>query len=154
MTGANDPIDDALSPLRDRSWPGDAHMNRLEERLMGEYRPAQSASFVRRHRTLVIALCLFVLAGGAFAGAMLARYMLYDIEITRDGEVIAQPRVLVEEGQEAQVFIGNDREQYIVEILPDGTVVYDVPEGVEVDYSVQEIEEETDEEEGDGGGGE
>ncbi len=145
MTRKHDSVDKALDSLKAGRPDAGNHINQLEKQLMSNYRPASTASFISRHRAAIAIACLLFVGGTAIATTIAIRRMrMYEIDMTRDGEVFSQPRVLVEEGQEATITVGSyggdEEDNYTIEIGPDGEVVYEGPEDVELDVNVEEIE--------------
>ncbi len=146
MTSRHDSVDDALGALCGRHRPDSDHMNQLEKQLMTMQQSRGPGSFVQRHRIITAVLCMMILAGGAAAAHLvLSKQKLYDFRISRDEELISQPRILVEEGQEATITVGSVDEDgnvdgYSITVGPDGEIIYEVPDDVDVDVSVEEIE--------------
>jgi hypothetical protein len=64
-----DPVDRALESLGGRQWPGYQPNTQLESKLMRSFDTQKTASFVARHRVLVPALALLLVASVGFAAA-------------------------------------------------------------------------------------
>ena len=105
---------------------------------MGKYRSVDSLSFAAKHKVLLVWICALLVGSSAIAaGAKLfSKQRLYDIQLTRDGEILSSPRIIVNEGQKASMTIGD----ITMEVLEDGSVIYHGPEDVDVDVKVEELE--------------
>ena len=133
---------DALRALKQQQIKSNEHMNQLETELMGKYRSVDSLSFAARHKVLLIWICALLVGSSAIAaGAKLfSKQRLYDIKLTLDSEIISSPRILVNEGQEASIFITGGDVDFKIQVLEDGSVIYHGPEDVDVDVKVKEID--------------
>jgi hypothetical protein len=83
----NDPVDRALESLGGRHWPSSQFNMQLESKLMRNHNTSNSASFLSRHRVLVPALAVLLVASvafGAAGGIELVRSWF--ITVTIDGE--------------------------------------------------------------------
>ena len=107
MSGEMDPVDRALLSLGGRSWPGSAHCNELESRLMQEFDTRRSVSPLGRHRVLVAALAVLFVGSVGFAAAggvdWVRGWLRMTVEV--NGEVVASEDVALDEnGQATLVF--------------------------------------------------
>lgn len=137
----DDTIDQAVRALRSHRFQGGDHLQKLQEQLLSAHGASRSRPFVRRHRLAIFWVCGLVFAGSALAaGTIILKAKLYDIQMSRDGEVISSPRIIVEDGQAASITVSGPDLEYSIEIDPDGVITYDGPEDVEVDVVVEEVE--------------
>ena len=107
MSGEMDPVDRALQSLGGRSWPGSAHCNELESRLMQEFDTRRSVSPLGRHRVLVAALAVLVVGSVGFAAAGGVDWVRgwFHMTVQVNGEVVADEDVMLDEnGQATLVF--------------------------------------------------
>lgn len=98
--------------------------------------------FIKRYRIAIIGLILLALSGGGIAAtrAYFTKAYHYAFIIRYQGEIVAQPRVLVKRGQTAICTISNDLGSYSVIIHFDGLTSYAGPPGVEIDLDIEEVE--------------
>jgi hypothetical protein len=97
-----DPVDGALQSLGGRQWPGVNHNPELEQRLMHNFGNSPPASFLARHRILISALAVMLLAGVSFAaagGVDLIRSWFLTIQV--NGAVVHSGEIQVDEQGQA-----------------------------------------------------
>ena len=142
MTDNEQFTNDAIRKLKQKQFDSSEHMSQLETELMSKYRSVDSLSFAARHKVLLVWICVMLVGSSAIAaGAKLfSKQRLYDIKLTLDSEIISSSRILVNEGQEASIFITGGDVDFKIQVLEDGSVIYHGPEDVDVDVKVKEID--------------
>ncbi len=141
MTEGQPHFEDELRTLGSSCFEGGAHQGQLKDQLTQQHAGATSSTFYRRHQIAVLLMFGLLLVGGGIAGTQaVLRAFVYDIELQSDGEVIATPRILVNEGQAAQMTMTDeDGTVHIVNIDEAGRVTYlGDDEAVELDVAVSE----------------
>lgn len=142
MNNNEQSTNDAFGSLKQKKFESNEHMNQLETELMSKYRSANSLSFVVKHKVLLIWICALLVGSSAVAaGTALIKHRLYlyDIKISRNGEILSMPKIIVEEGQKASIKITGGDQDFEMEILKDGSIIYHGDEDIEVDVTVEEI---------------
>ena len=152
MSNTNDPIEDALQPLRDRQWTPDDNAAHHERHLLKALNTTSRIHRPAWRNPLVLIAAVLILAGGAVAAGRLIVHRMYHVNITTaDGEeVVSDARILVEEGQTATMTIGStgpdgEADYVSVEIDEEGEVQVKSNKEVEVDVDVETIDPPTDE---------
>lgn len=132
---------EALSALKQQQFKSSEHMSQLETELMSKYRSFNSLGFASRHKVLLVWLFAVLTGTSAIAaGAALLKHRLYNIELSLNGEVFSSPSILVEEGQKASITVTGGDDDFEMEILEDGSIIYHGSEDVDVDVKVEEID--------------
>ena len=93
-----DPVDRALQSLAGRQWPGDSYDLQLERTLMQSFETSSSVPACYRHRLMIPALAVVLLAGVAFVaagGVELVRSWF--VTTTFNGEVVGTQEVIPNE---------------------------------------------------------
>jgi len=108
MSSPVDPVEDALRSIGGRNWPGDDYNHNLENRLMREFNTrSTTTSFLARHRVLLPALAVLIVAGVGFAATGgIAMIQSWFVTVSVDGEELGTQEVTLN---------------------PDGSAVFEVP---------------------------
>ncbi len=146
MNNNDQSTNDALGAIKQQKFESSKHINQLETELMNKYRSVDSLSFAARHKVLLIWICAMLIGSSAIAaGTVLLKQKLYNIELSRNGEVFSSPSIIVEDGQKASITVTGGDDDFEMEILEDGSIIYHGAEDVDVDVEVEEIETNDDE---------